>query len=498
MLSTVLDYLDLSAEKYPNKVAFVEGERRITYDEFRKEVIQVAGWILSHVKCQHSPIVVRMKNTIDALLAFWAVAYTGNIYVPVDSEMPQERWEQMVELICPAMIIDTTNMAREGEIDFNAIKSADVNSVNILEYRKGLVDTDPLYILFTSGSTGIPKGVTISHASVIDFTEEASEVMKFSDKEIFLNQAPFYFDASVPDIYCTVRNGATLHLVDHKWFSFPIKLLDYMEKEKVNAIYWVPSALVTVANLKALGKRNLSCLKKVMFCGEVMPTKQYNMWKKELPEAKFVNYYGPCETTYASAYYVIDKEFKDDEPLPIGKAANNTKIILIDDNKEVLEPEKIGEIYIGGRGVSLGYYNDKERTNKAFVQNPVQNQYKEILYKTGDLAHFDKQRNIYFDGRSDYQIKHMGYRVELEEIEIVARGIKNIIQTACIYSEKKKTIVLYYAGSKEKNKILEELRKKLQFYMVPSVIIQLDVFPMNQNGKIDRLLLKKMYDEKEA
>ena len=172
----------------------------------------------------------------------------------------------------------------------------------------------------------MPKGVVISHRAIIDFTEEASEVMEFSEKEVFANQAPFYFDASVPDLYCTIRNGATLHIIPQSMFSFPIRLLEYINEHQVNAIYWVPSALIVVANLRALGEVDVTCLKKIMFCGEVMPTKQLNMWRKHVPDAKYVNYYGPSETTYASTYYVIARESRNDAPLPIGKPAVNTAV----------------------------------------------------------------------------------------------------------------------------------------------------------------------------
>ena len=326
--------------------------------------------------------------------------------------------------------------------------------------------------------------------------EEASEYMQFDENEKFLNQAPFYFDASVPDIFCTVKNGAELHIVPKTWFAFPIKLMDYIEKHKITAIYWVPSALVGAANMKALGKRDISSLKKVMFCGEVMPTKQYNMWKAALPNARYVNYYGPCETTYASLYYEIDREFDDMEPLPIGHAAKNTKVLLLDtETRKEVKNGNVGEIYIGGSGVSLGYYGDEDRTNAAFVQNPEQKLYYEILYKTGDLAHYGEDGNLYFDGRADNQIKHMGYRIELEEIETVARGVEGVDAAACVYSTEKKEIVLYYKGEVMNDVVKDILKTKLQFYMIPGTVSKIEAFPMSRNGKINRIQLVKMFDD---
>lgn len=361
-----------------------------------------------------------------------------------------------------------------------------------LEKRDKIIDTDPLYILFTSGSTGTPKGVVISHRCVLDFTEEASEAMDFCQDEIFLNQAPFYFDASVPDIFCTIRNGATLHIVDKSMFAFPIKLMDYISENKINALYWVPSALIMAANLKALGKKDISCLKKIMFCGEVMPVKQLNMWIAAVPNAKYVNYYGPCEATYACSYYVVDREFENHESLPIGKAAKNTALMLISDQKEVKQAGEQGEIYICGSGVGLGYYNDPERTSASFVQNPLQNAYPEIVYKTGDLAHYDDEGNIVYDGRADHQIKHMGYRIELSEIETAVSSLGEISMNCCLYDEKRRKIALFIEEQLELEEINGKIQKYLPEYMLPGKLIRVESMPLNQNGKIDRIKLKEM------
>ena len=258
----------------------------------------------------------------------------------------------------------------------------------------------------TAGSTGLPKGVIVNHRAVIDFTEEASEAMVFFSNEIFLNQAPFYFDASVPDIFCTIRNADTLHIVNKRKFAFPIELMDYISKNQINALFWVPSALIMAANFKVLDERDISCLKKVMFCGEVMPVKQLNMRIRAGPKAMYVNYYGPCEATYACSYYVIDRAFDETESLPIGQAAKNTSIMLINDGEEVTKCDEIGEIYIWGSGLALGYYRDDEKTREKFVQNLLHGTYPEVVYRTGDLAHYDE------DGKIDRKMVERVYEGE--------------------------------------------------------------------------------------
>lgn len=501
MQNTVIHYLIKSYRNYKNKAGIVYNGKIITYEELYNVTLNVADWINRRTgggynKPSKKPIIILMKNSDKAIAAFLGVALSGNIYVPLDIDIPIERLNKIINILHPEFIInceETRNLDDLGcPIIYWSLIQKSKNTNKAMERIDGIIDTDPLYILFTSGSTGTPKGVVISHRCVIDFTEEASEAMNFSQEEIFLNQAPFYFDASVPDIYCTLRNGATLHIVEKGMFSFPIKLMDYISRNNINALYWVPSALITVANLKALGKKDISCLKKIMFCGEVMPVKQLNMWMDSVPNAKYVNYYGPCEATYACSYYVVDHKFENHESLPIGKAAKNTMILLIKNQKEVKQVGEKGEIYISGSGVGLGYYNDPERTSLSFVQNPLQNVYPEIVYKTGDLAHYDENGNIIYDGRVDQQIKHMGYRIELSEIETVVSSLGEISMNCCLYDEKWQRIVLFVEEQMELKQINDKIRKYLPDYMLPNKLVYVKSMPLNQNGKIDRIKLKQL------
>lgn len=501
MIKSVLDYLENSAAKYSDKPAIVDVNGTYDYGTLLNYSKRIGSYLYTLGLEPNRPVAVLLDKCKEALPCFWGINYAGGIYVPLDVHAPNARLQLIIEVIKPAYVI-TDEAGREKAVQlfgeervlmFSAATTCEIAEAELERIQGERIDTDPAYIICTSGSTGVPKGVVISHRAIIDFVEEASEVMEFSDKEIFANQAPFYFDASVPDLYCTIRNGATLHIIPAEWFVFPIKALEYIKEQQVNAIFWVPSALIVAANLRAVRDVDVTCLKKIMFCGEVMPVKQYNMWKKAVPEAKFVNYYGPSETTYASTYYVIDREFTNDEMLPIGRAAINTGVLILNEEDKLCAPGEIGELCIRGSGVALGYYNNPEKTREAFVQNPLSPYYHDIMYRTGDLVKRNKLDEIEYVGRKDFQIKHMGYRIELGEIENAAMTLEHMKRVCCLYDKKRQVIILLYEGQLSQEQVKESMKSKVPEYMVPGKVIGLEEMPMNANGKIDRRLLGEKY-----
>lgn len=496
----VTDYLDHSAGLFPDKPAVVDQYRTVTFKALKEEALHIASYIIKHFGRWHRPVCFYLDKSAYCISAMMGIAYSGNFYTPIDTKMPAARIEKILETLeKPLMITDRKHL---GQVE-QFIRDSDVfcledamdepyDEEKIQKVTNQIIDTDVLYVLFTSGSTGNPKGVIIGHRSVIDYTDWVTNTFHFDENTILGNQAPFYFDNSILDIYSMLKTGATMYIIPQINFAFPIKLLEYMETNRINTIFWVPSALCLVANLKALSKRHVNSLQKILFCGEVMPNKQLNQWRREYPDALYGNLYGPTEITDVCAAYVVDREFRDDEALPMGKACCNTEIFLLDENDRlVTKPDMPGELCVRGTCLAYGYYNNPEKTRAAFVQNPLNHAYPETIYRTGDLVKYNKLGELVYICRKDYQIKHMGHRIELGEIETAASSLLGVNQNCCVYDDNRHKIVMYYTGAVDEKGLSAGLKSLLPDYMIPGKFISLKVMPLNLNGKMDRVLLKK-------
>ena len=501
MVRIITDYLDLSAAKYPDKVAVTDEMCEMTFLDIQSEAKKIATDII-HNNIFKKSILVFMDKSPRCVAVFMGVAYSGNFYTPMDTTMPISRIYNIIEILQPDVIIiddKYVNILENDKIKgikiikYSSIHSIQIDELALKKVHNRIIDTDILYVLFTSGSTGVPKGVIVSHRSVINHAEWAANAFSFDNNNIFANQSPFYFDHSILELFQTIRNGATLHIVPTKLFSFPKKLMYFLAEKKIDTIIWVPSALCYLANLGAVDKYFLPALKNILFGGEVMPVKQLNIWRKVYPNNLFVNLYGPTEATDDSTYFIVNRNFSEEESLPIGKHCENTDVFILNERDELItDIDEVGELCIRGTSVAYGYYRNPEKTKMSFVQNPLNDIYEEKIYRTGDLVKYNSNDEIVYICRKDYQIKHNGRRIELGEIDTVASSYSGIDRCSAIYDEKNKQIVLYYSGECNIDDLSIFLKANIPSYMLPNKFIKVKEMPLSNNGKIDRIKLKEM------
>lgn len=505
-MNNVLEYLEASAAAFPGKTAVKDDKTSCTYNELLTDA-KKAGILLAKQTDIKKPIAVFMDKGVITLKAFMGILYAGCFYTLVDPSFPAGRIRQLLDTLNTDVIITEEAHAEKlhnagynktiiyaeelfrSEVDETA-------DTMLMQLRHKLTDTDPVYCNFTSGSTGIPKGVLICHRSVIDFIEQFTQTFGITCDDVIGNQAPFDFDVSVKDIYSTLKLGATLIIIPRSYFMFPNAVVDMLDDNKVTTLIWAVSALCLLNRLHGLKYKVPSEINKIMFSGEMMPIKQLNIWRSYYPDAMFVNLYGPTEITCNCTYYIIDKEFSENEKLPMGQAFTNERVFLLDaDNNEIPYTKSgvTGELCVAGTSLALGYYNASAATKKAFTPNPLQPSWPETIYRTGDLAYYGADGMLYFAGRMDFQIKHMGHRIELEEIESVLDSVHTVEHACCFFDEKKGKIVAFYVGGKDKKQILNDIKQRIPEYMLPNILRCVESLPLTKNGKTDRNLIKELY-----
>lgn len=495
MINNVIDYLAQSASSVPGRVALSDLSTQMTYQEVWHTISHAGNAIADHLCATGRAILVCIDHSVSDVLAFLSVTFSGNVYVPVDLSLPAERVRSIVDTIRPDAVI----VHDMSPLPFDARPMAvwTLHELATSDHNgdmpwKACKDTDILYVMFTSGSTGTPKGVAISHRSVIDMAEQFDGVFHFGGEgqRVFGNQAPFDFDVSVKDIYLALKTGGRLEILEKKLFSFPKLLISRLNERRVNTIIWAVPALKLLAGFQAFRGEKPLYLRDILFSGEVMPPKTLAYWMESLPEARYVNLYGPTEITCNCTYHIVDRSDSLDNAIPIGRPFPNCSVFLLDGDTLVTEEGQPGEICVAGTCLALGYYRQPELTEAVFVQNPLCSVVPERIYRTGDVGYY-RQGELVFLGRNDTQIKHMGHRIELAEIELRADCVDGVEVSACVYDEAATRIFLFYQGDRAPKTVLEALRAVLPKYMLPARLIPVTAFPQTRTGKIDRRALLK-------
>lgn len=510
MLTTILDYLDPGR---PGRIqgcpAILDGDRSFTLKEVEHAGRIFGTHLLRRTETRRRPMAVFLPKCAEVVFADLGILSTGSPFTNLDVKSPAQRVRNILDNLDPELVITSkdlvSRLAELGLDDTRLVLVEDVLGGAIVpdnalldQRRREILDTDPLCIINTSGSTGTPKGVVLHHRGLIDFMEWAFDTLPLDGTERIGSLSPFHFDIYLLELVLCLAKGATLVMIQEEIATFPANLMRFLREREISFLFWVPTIMVTIANLGLLETLPVASLRTIFFAGEVFPTRHLNLWRKALPEAVFVNLYGPIEIHVDCTYFIVDRELQDDEPLPIGFPCQNTDILILDENDRPCTPGRQGELCVRGSSVAHGYWNDPEKTAQAFVQNPLEDRYPERIYRTGDLVYLNERGEIMFLGRKDYQIKHMGYRIELPEIEHQVLALPGIRNACVLYHRSRKEITLFYEsadGTATPVTLRLALADVFPKYMIPTVFHQLQALPRNPNGKIDRLGLQKLLEE---
>lgn len=503
-MKSILELLEHTAARFGDRPAFCDEDRTLTWAQVWQQARAVGTALLRAGAGGGAVALYLDRGALCAPAMFGALA-AGGFYIVLDPAQPPERLQRIAEQLRPlTLLADAAHLeaaktlAEGGDrvLCLQTALTATPDGAALAAVRARAIDTDLAYILFTSGSTGAPKGVAVPHRAVLAYSEWAAGTFGIGETTVFGNQTPFYFSMSVTDIYAALRTGACVQVLPKRLFSFPVQLLDYMTARGVNTIYWVPSAMGIVANWQALDYTAAPPLRTVLFAGETMPTARLNYWRRHYPNARFANLFGPTETTDICAYYPVEREFADDEPLPIGFACDNCGLLVVTAEGRAARPGEAGELCARGSFLAAGYYRLPEKTAERFCQNPLQSDYPETVYRTGDLVAENERGELMYLGRIDNQIKHMGYRVEPGEIETAAMGVPGLEGCVCLHDAARDRLVLFYQAKRDRTDALRaRLAARLPAYMQPAVYRRLRTLPQNANGKLDRGALAGLLPE---
>ena len=487
-MAHALCYLETSFRRFPDRCAVTDDSRSYSYAEFYRLSRRI-GTGLARLTGPKQGIGVFLEKNADAVAAFFGIQWAGCFYSVLNTELPGPRLNQIAAQLGPAVIVTCRELLAQAEEIFpgqrlvclEELAEIPEDDAALAAIQARAIDTDPLYVNFTSGSTGVPKGIVVSSRSVLDFIGCFTELFGITEGDVIANQAPFDFDVSVKDIYSAMKAGATLAVVPRRLFSVPTELMDFLCEKKATTLIWAVSALCLITGFHALDYRTPETIQKILFSGEVMPLRALKEFRKHLPDVTYVNLYGPTEITCNCTYHILEENRDYTAGIPIGIPFPNEDVFLLDgENRLITGQETEGEICVRGTALALGYYRCPEQNAAHFTQNPL------------NLGRYNDRGELVFSGRKDFQIKYMGHRIELEEIEREMNAIAGVDRACCVFDEKRGRLKGFYTGTVDQGELHTIMKQTLPGFMVPGILRQVEAMPLNKNGKIDRKALAAM------
>jgi amino acid adenylation domain-containing protein len=522
--------LSESAKRHPEKEAIRFNGEGMTYAQLDHLTDRVATTLQNAGVRRGDRIAIYVSKSFSSVVAIFGILKAGGVYVPLDPNAPPKRLAYItrncnvnVILISESKLTNLADFFGEGtplktvivmEPHANEKEEPLPEYIQVIPWDQVIdgkanppeetatIETDLAYILYTSGSTGDPKGVMISHSTIFTFINWCYEKFNISSEDRVTSHAPLHFDLSTFDIYVTIKAGGTIVLIPEKLSIFPIQLVKLLQDERITVTYLVPSILSLMVNYGSLENHDLSNLRMILFAGEVFPIKYLRKLVAAIPHAEYFNLYGPTETNVCTYYQVQPKDLSPEitQPVPIGKACENIEVFAVDDQgKMVTEPGNEGELWVRGSCIAQGYWGDPEKTTRNFVRNPYQTAFDEIAYRTGDIVTLDEDGiNWIFIGRRDHMIKSRGYRIEIGEIESALynhKGLKEVAVVAIpddlLGSRLKAYIVPLEENGVSETDVKDHCRQYLPGYMIPESIVMIGELPKTSTGKVDRPSLIK-------
>lgn len=500
MITDIVRQLEITAAKFPDKPMFRDENGSLSFSQVRDKAKSLASALIPLTEGR-SPVAVMSSRCSLTPAIFLGIVYAGCLYAPMDSTQPEKRLEGILGVLQPQLLIaDKENAERARSLGFEGkvliaeeLFETEINEQLLAGRHSTACIDDPLYVIFTSGSTGVPKGVITSAVSLCCYINAYKDVMGIDESDTLGNQSPLDYIAAIRDIYLPVFTGASTYIIPKQCFVMPAELFRTLNEQKITAVGWSVSVFTIAVKVGAFESGRPEYLKKICFSGSVMPCSVLRVWQDNLQGAKFVNQYGPTECTASCTYYEVSGIVDESDTLPIGRPYGNYRVFLLGDDNTPTPQGEMGEICVSGVPVALGYYNAPELTAKTFIQNPLNNAYAERIFKTGDYGVMREDGVLLFKGRKDRQIKHLGHRVELSEIEAASLKLDTVSDCCTMYQKEKELIYLFYTGDASVKEIAGYLRGVLPGFMVPRKFVQLDEMPRLANGKTDMQKLKEYF-----
>lgn len=499
MYGNVLEYLENAAEKWPDRVAFADEKESMTFAGLLDAARRI-GTALTAYAAPRQPVAVLMTDrSVRCVAAMMGVVYAGCPYAPLDAAMPAERLSIILAQLEPAAVVcDRATSANVSKAEFNGPMLAyeelvqsgiDEEKLDCIRVQDSVWDI--LSILYTSGSTGVPKGVAQSQYSYLTYTDITINKYTFTEKTVFGNQSPFFYANSIIDIFPPMKLGASVYILPARCLSFPKLLVEQLRDRHITELTMTPSSYVKAAASGVLTEGCLPELEYIILSGEAAHWQTLQCWMKAAPKAGVWNFYGSTEM-FSVAVWRLDRAYADGEVIPVGVPFPEVEVLIVDEDGRAVPRGEKGLMLIANPWMCSGYYRDAARTEAVFVEDPLGRGYHTRYYRTGDIGLINERNQLVVLGRQDSQIKRAGYRMELGEVEAALRQIEGWEDGCVLYDKASGRLCCFFTGALTQKEVQSALKKALPRYALPDAYIHLEEMPHTATMKIDRQKLRQM------